>query len=77
MPENERRFPPPPPNRPIPPRPIEDPEVKVDANQQQEAVQEPVKKKQLSEKARFGLLIAGGVLSLAVAGVCLALIFVI
>ena len=67
MPPFTRPFPPPPPPRESTPAP----------EQQPEPVQEQTKDKKLSAKTKFGLLIAGGVLSLAIAATCIVLIFIL
>ena len=72
MPQFTRPFPPPPP----PQHETEQVEPQAQTDGQTEE-QESKKDKKLSAKTRFGLLIAGGVLSLTVATVCIVLIFIL
>ena len=78
MPEFNRPFPPPPPNRPVPQRPEPQPQVELEKPaEMQMAGDKPQTKTTISPKTKFGLLIAGGVASFAVALTCLVLIFIV
>lgn len=74
MAEINRRVPPPPPPRNIPQTPSP---VQMEVKQENQVAQQKPPKREMSVKTKFGLLIAGGVLSLAISAAMIILIFVL
>ena len=64
-------------SRPVPPPPPPPRQPEQDGYLEQSPPKEKPKHSKLSAKTKFGLFIAGGVLSLAISAVCIVLIFIL